>query len=100
MARAQTVSVKTPGDMPVTARRISCSSLRAGVGDFLGAYTLGSGASWEKGTDYTDPEQRRRMKEAQLLQKSIEVGDEVLLTSGIIGFIDAIDGDVLWVEED
>ena len=41
--------------------------------------------------------QRRRMKEAQLLQKSIEVGDEVLLTSGIIGFIDAIDGDVLWV---
>ena len=30
--------------------------------------------------------QRRRMKEAQLLQKSIEVGDEVLLTSGIIGF--------------
>jgi preprotein translocase subunit YajC len=41
--------------------------------------------------------QRRRMKEAQLLQKSIEVGDEVLLTSGIIGFIDAIDGDVLWI---
>lgn len=41
--------------------------------------------------------QRRRMKEAQLLQKSIEVGDEVLLTSGIIGFIDAMDGDVLWI---
>ena len=41
--------------------------------------------------------QRRRMKETQLLQKSIEVGDEVLLSSGIIGFIEAMDGDVVWV---
>ncbi len=31
------------------------------VGDFLGAYTIGSGASWEFGTDYSDPEQRKNM---------------------------------------
>jgi beta-glucuronidase len=31
------------------------------MGDFLGAYTLGSQANWEAGTDYTDPDQRQRM---------------------------------------
>jgi beta-galactosidase/beta-glucuronidase len=31
------------------------------MGDFLGAYTIGSGATWEKGTDYTDPIQRKNM---------------------------------------
>jgi len=31
--------------------------------NFIGAYTVGSGASWEKGTDYTDPSQKQRMKE-------------------------------------
>lgn len=41
--------------------------------------------------------QRRRMKESQQLQRSIEAGDEVLLNSGIIGFIDAIDGEVVWL---
>lgn len=37
--------------------------IRAIMGDFLGAYTVGSGADWKTGTDYRDPEQRRRMKE-------------------------------------
>ena len=41
--------------------------------------------------------QRRRMKDAQMLQRAIEVGDEVLMNSGIIGFIEAMDGDILWV---
>ena len=31
--------------------------------NFLGAYTVGSGASWEEGTDYTNQEQKKRMKE-------------------------------------
>ncbi|MFN0117087.1 MAG: glycoside hydrolase family 2 TIM barrel-domain containing protein [Elusimicrobiota bacterium] len=32
------------------------------MGDFLGAYTIGSGASWEEGTDYTDPVQLENMR--------------------------------------
>lgn len=32
------------------------------MGDFLGAYTVGSGAKWEEGTDYTNKEQCERMK--------------------------------------
>jgi len=31
------------------------------IGDFIGAYTVGSGASWYKGTDYSDPEQQENM---------------------------------------
>ncbi len=31
------------------------------LGDFLGKYAIGSGATWEKGTDYDDPEQQKRM---------------------------------------
>lgn len=32
------------------------------MGDFVGAYTVGSKADWEEGTDYNDPEQRKHMK--------------------------------------
>ena len=32
------------------------------MGDFLGAYTVGSQASWEIGTDYTSDTERERMK--------------------------------------
>jgi beta-glucuronidase len=32
------------------------------MGDFLGAYTVGSGADWEEGTDYTDPTQLENMR--------------------------------------
>jgi len=42
--------------------------------------------------------QRRRAREAQNLQSSIAEHDEVLLTSGIFGFVTAIDGDVIWVD--
>ena len=42
--------------------------------------------------------QRRRMKETQNLQTSLSVDDEVVLSSGVIGFISAIDGDVLWLD--
>jgi hypothetical protein len=31
------------------------------MGDFLGAYAIGSGASWYKGTDYSDPQQQENM---------------------------------------
>jgi hypothetical protein len=35
--------------------------IRVAMGDFLGAYTVGSGADWDKGTDYRDPAQQRAM---------------------------------------
>lgn len=34
------------------------------MGDFLGAYTVGSGATYEEGTDYTDPVQLENMRGA------------------------------------
>ena len=42
--------------------------------------------------------QRRRLKEGQALQSSITVDDEIILNSGIYGFVTAIEGDVLWVD--
>jgi preprotein translocase subunit YajC len=42
--------------------------------------------------------QRRRMREAQQLQRSIGEGDEVLLNSGLYGFVAAIEGDVMWLD--
>jgi preprotein translocase subunit YajC len=42
--------------------------------------------------------QRRRMREAQNLQRSIGEGDEVLLASGIYGFVVALEGDVMWLD--
>ena len=42
--------------------------------------------------------QRKRVREAQNMQRTIGEGDEVLTTSGVYGFITAIDGDVMWLE--
>ena len=42
--------------------------------------------------------QRRRVKESQNLQSSISVDDEVILNSGIYGFVTAIEGDILWLD--
>lgn len=42
--------------------------------------------------------QRRRMREAQELQRSMQEGDEVVTNSGLYGFITAIDGDLIWLE--
>lgn len=42
--------------------------------------------------------QRRRLREAQDLQRAIEVGDEIITNSGMYGFVNAIDGDVVWLE--
>lgn len=35
--------------------------IRVIMGDYLGAYTIGSGADWYAGTDYSNPEQQERM---------------------------------------
>lgn len=42
--------------------------------------------------------QRRRMRDAQALQSAITEGDEVVLNSGIYGFVTSIENDVLWLD--
>lgn len=42
--------------------------------------------------------QRKRQKEARALQDSLKEGDEVVLNSGIIGFIDDVQDDgIVWL---
>lgn len=41
---------------------------------------------------------RRKATESAAMLAAIEEGDEVFMTSGIYGFVSAIDGDTLWVE--
>ncbi|MCD6093960.1 MAG: tetratricopeptide repeat protein [Candidatus Omnitrophica bacterium] len=40
------------------------------MGDFLGAYTIGSGANWYKGTNYSNPDEQRKMLES--VKKMVE----------------------------
>jgi preprotein translocase subunit YajC len=44
--------------------------------------------------------QRRRMREQNALQSSLEVGDEVITTSGVYGFITGFEEDRVWLEID
>lgn len=44
--------------------------------------------------------QRRRQRDQASLQQSIEVGDEVMTTSGVYGFVTQFDGDIAWIEID
>jgi len=44
--------------------------------------------------------QRRKMRAQADLQSSIEVGDEVMTTSGMYGFVTSIEGDIAWLEID
>jgi preprotein translocase subunit YajC len=42
--------------------------------------------------------QRRRAREQQALLNQVEEGDEVLTSSGILGFVTAIEDDIVWLE--
>lgn len=42
--------------------------------------------------------QQKRQKETRLMLAALEEGDEVLLTSGVYGFITALDPRTVWVE--
>ncbi|MFV0259020.1 MAG: preprotein translocase subunit YajC [Acidimicrobiales bacterium] len=42
--------------------------------------------------------QQRRNRDHRALMASLAVGDEVVLNSGIYGFISGIEGDILWLE--
>jgi preprotein translocase subunit YajC len=44
--------------------------------------------------------QRRRMRDQQALQSSLEVGDEIITTSGVYGFITGFEEDRVWLEID
>lgn len=55
-----------------------------GMGDLLGAYTVGSGATWETGTDYTDARQRAAMLES-VEDMVLEHKDEPYLLLWILG---------------
>lgn len=42
--------------------------------------------------------QKKKMAAQQALAKSIGEGDEIVTTSGVYGFVSAIEGDVVWLE--
>lgn len=58
--------------------------IRVMMGNFLGAYTWGSGAEWEKGTDYTDPLQRKNMLD-NVKQMVLEFKDEPYILFWMLG---------------
>lgn len=60
--------VYDPGkyDKPVMRKLYKDYGIRFVMGDFIGAYTIGSGASWNAGTDYRNPTQRKKMMDSVL----------------------------------
>jgi beta-glucuronidase len=54
------------------------------MGDFLGKYTLGSGASWFEGTDYENPEHRKNMMES-VKKMVMEYKDEPYILLWLLG---------------
>ncbi|MBI4342027.1 MAG: hypothetical protein HY599_01525 [Candidatus Omnitrophica bacterium] len=54
------------------------------MGDFVGMYTIGSGASWEEGTNYLDKVQRKRMSES-VKRMVREYKDEPYLLMWVLG---------------
>ena len=44
--------------------------------------------------------QKRRQRDMVSLQSSIEIGDEVMTTSGVYGFVTGFEGDIAWLEID
>jgi preprotein translocase subunit YajC len=44
--------------------------------------------------------QKKRQREQAALQRAIEVGDEIMTTSGVYGFVTGFDGDIAWLEID
>ncbi|MBU1086932.1 MAG: hypothetical protein KKD05_05365, partial [Candidatus Omnitrophica bacterium] len=54
------------------------------MGDFFGGYTIGSGADWETGTDYTNPEHCAAMKEV-VRQMVLDHKDEPYVLMWLLG---------------
>jgi len=58
--------------------------IRVIMGDFLGKYALGSGASWYEGTDYNNPVHRKNMLES-VIQMVMEFKDEPFILCWLLG---------------
>ncbi len=54
------------------------------IGDFAGAYAAGSGATWEAGTDYSNPEQVERLM-ALIKKMVLDVKDEPYVLMWVLG---------------
>lgn len=58
--------------------------IRVVLGDFLGKYAIGSGASWFEGTDYENPEHQKKMLES-VKQMVSEFKDEPYILMWLLG---------------
>ncbi len=58
--------------------------IRVIMGDYLGKYTIGSGATWFEGTDYENPEHRKRMLES-VKKMVMEFKDEPYILLWLLG---------------
>jgi beta-glucuronidase len=58
--------------------------VRVIMGDFLGKYALGSGAEWDPGTDYDDPQHQKAMLES-VRKMVMEFKDEPFLLMWLLG---------------
>ena len=58
--------------------------IRVIMGDFLGKYALGSGASWFEGTDYDNPEHQKKMLES-VKKMVLEFKDEPFMLVWLLG---------------
>ncbi len=54
------------------------------MGDFLGKYAIGSGAGWTEGTDYENPEHKKKMMES-VRQMIMEFKDEPYILLWVLG---------------
>lgn len=54
------------------------------IGDFLGKYAIGSGASWKDGTDYSNPDHQEKMLDS-IRQMVLEYKDEPYVVLWILG---------------
>ncbi|MFH0858783.1 MAG: glycoside hydrolase family 2 TIM barrel-domain containing protein [Candidatus Omnitrophota bacterium] len=54
------------------------------MGDYLGVYALGSGAAWNPGTDYNNPEHKRNMTES-VTKMILEFKDEPYVLFWLLG---------------
>ncbi len=58
--------------------------IRVMIGDFIGMYNVGSGAKWEDGTDYRDPQQQENMLES-VRQMVLKHKDEDYVVFWVLG---------------
>ncbi len=60
------------------------NGIRVIMGDFLGKYAIGSGAAWNPGTDYNNPEHRKNMMES-VKKMVMEFKDEPYILFWLLG---------------